>query len=178
MSDPFVGEIRLFAFPRIPGGWLACDGSQRTISDYIPLYTLIGTTFGGDGQTSFNLPDLRGRVPISQGPGRGLTPRSLGEFGGEPNHTLLSGEMPSHSHALISTSDAGTTVTPSDSVHLATATPNTAKLYAPAPDVATFSVLAPCVSLAGNSLPHNNMMPTLTGNYCICWNGVYPQQQD
>jgi microcystin-dependent protein len=177
MANPFVGEIRLFGFPRIPTGWFACDGSLQSIAQYEVLYTLIGTTFGGDGINTFGLPDLRGRIPISQGNGTGgLTPRVLGEVGGEPEHQLLIAEIPSHSHPLTSTTNVGSTATPSNTVHLATVSPNTARLYAPASSVTTSSVMAPCVNSAGNSLPHPNMMPTLTGNFCICWAGVFPSQ--
>lgn len=174
MANPFIGEIRMFGFPRIPDGWLACDGSLQSISEYEVLYTLIGTAFGGDSINTFGLPDLRGRVPISQGSGRGLTPRALGELGGEPEHVLQLTEIPSHSHALTSTSNVGTTVTPSNSVHLATVNPSTARLYAPASSVTNSLVMAPSVNSTGNGLPHPNMMPTLTGNFCICWSGVFP----
>lgn len=177
MANPFVGEIRLFGFPRIPTGWFACDGSLQSISEYEVLYALIGTTFGGDGINTFGLPDLRGRVPISQGNGSGgLTPRVLGEISGETEHVLLNTEIPLHSHPLISTTNVGTTVTPSNTVHLATVSPDTARLYAPASSVTSPSVLASCVNPTGNNLPHPNMMPTLTGNFCICWAGVYPSQ--
>lgn len=173
MSDQYVGEIRLFGFPRIPDGWLACDGSLKSIANYDVLYALLGTTFGGDGINTFGLPDLRGRVPLSQGNGQGLTPRVMGQSFGEPTHTLLSPEMPSHSHALLSTTNAGTTAAPSQSVHLAAS--NTAnKLYAPQGSVTGYSVMAPSLTSNGNSLPHDNMMPTLACNYCIAYYGVYP----
>lgn len=174
MATPFIGEIRLFGFPRIPVGWFACDGSLQSIAEYETLYALIGTTFGGDGVNTFGLPDLRGRVPISHGSGRGLTTRPLGELGGEPQHTLLITEIPSHSHPLTSTTNVGTTVAPSNTVHLGTVSPNTAKLYAPASNVTNYLVMAPSINPAGAGLPHQNMMPTLTGNFCISWVGVYP----
>lgn len=174
MSDPYVGEIRLFAFPRVPTGWLACDGSAVPISQFDALYALIGTTYGGDGISVFNVPNLCGRVPLAQGSGRGLSPRLLGETGGAEQHTLIDQEMPSHSHALLSTANAGTTPTPGPALHLATASLPSAKLYAPQADVPSYDVMAPCVGLAGGSQPHDNMMPTLTCNYCICWSGVYP----
>ncbi|RAI37531.1 phage tail protein [Rhodoplanes roseus] len=174
MSDPFIGEIRLFGFPRVPEGWLACDGSAVPISQYDALYAVIGTTYGGDGISVFNVPNLCGRVPLSQGTGRGLTPRVLGEIGGAEQHSLIDQEMPSHSHALLSTTNAGTTATPGPQVHLAAASIASAKLYAPQADVPSYDVMAPSVGRAGDGLPHDNMMPTLTCSYCICWSGVFP----
>lgn len=173
MSDQFVGEIRLFAFPRIPNGWLACDGSLQSIANFNVLYVLIGTTYGGDGVNTFALPDLRGRVPLSQGNGPSLSPRVLGQSFGEYQHTLLSTEMPAHSHALLSTTNAGTTATPALDVHLAAA--NTASnVYAPQADVTSYNVMAPSLTQTGNGLPHDNMMPTLTCNFCIAYQGIYP----
>jgi microcystin-dependent protein len=174
MSDPYVGEIRLFGFPRIPEGWLACNGASVPISQYDVLFALIGTTYGGDGVTSFNLPDLRGRVPLAQGAGRGLTPRVLGEVSGQETHLLIRTEMPSHSHSLVSTTNAGTTPTPGPTVHLATSSIASAKVYAPQANVPSYDVMAPALSITGNNEPHDNMMPTLTCNYCICWSGVFP----
>lgn len=175
MSDPYVGEIRLFGFPRVPTGWLACDGSQRSIAEYEVLYAVIGTTFGGDGVNVFNVPDLRGRVPISQGTGAGgLTPRVLGQAAGAPEQTLLDQNTPRHSHPLIATTNAGTTATPGDTVHLAAANPDTFKLYAP--DPSSTVALAACVVPAGSNMPHDNMMPSLAGNFCIAWVGVFPSQ--
>ncbi|MGJ5136000.1 MULTISPECIES: phage tail protein [unclassified Bradyrhizobium] len=172
MSDPFLGEIRLFAFPRIPDGWLACDGSSLSISNYDALYTILGTTYGGDGIQTFNLPDLRGRVPLGQGTPPGGATYVLGEVAGEDEHLLITTELPAHSHALLSSTVTADTATPGPMVHLATA--STGNLDAPIADAGTYSVMAPCVAAAGQSVPHNNIMPTVVGNYCICINGVYP----
>jgi microcystin-dependent protein len=176
MSDPFVGEIRLFGFPRIPTGWVACDGAALPISEYDVLYTLIATTYGGDGVTTFCVPDLRGRVPLSQGTGRGLTTRVLGEPGGEERHTLTSNEMPGHGHALLSSTNVGTTATPGTEVHLATSSIAATQPYAPLANVTGYNVMASSIGITGDNLSHDNMMPTLTGNYCICTSGVFPQQ--
>ena len=176
MSDQFIGEIRLFGFPRIPDGWVACDGTLLSIGNYETLYALIGTTYGGDGVNTFGLPDLRGRVPLSQGNGAGLTSRVLGQVFGEASHTLMSTEMPSHGHALVSTTNAGTTATPAQNVHLA-ASNTTGKVYAPQADVTSYNVMAPSLTQTGNNLPHDNMMPTLTCNFCIAYEGIYPSQQ-
>jgi microcystin-dependent protein len=172
MSDPFVGEIRLFGFPRVPTGWLACNGQTLPISNYQVLYALIGTTYGGDGQSTFLLPNLQGRAAIGQGQGQGLPNYPMGQPGGEEVHTLIDAEMPSHSHALTSSTTVATAVTPGPTLHLATISAGT--LYAPPANIPSYDVMAACVQTAGNSLPHDNMMPTVVCNYCICYEGVYP----
>lgn len=116
MADPFIGEIRLFGFPRVPDGWLACSGQSVSIGQYEALYTLIGTTYGGDGVQTFQLPDLRGRVPIGQG-GTFV----VGQNAGEEQHSLTNMEIPAHSHGLMSSTTTATAVTPGSSLHLATA---------------------------------------------------------
>ncbi len=166
MADPFLGEIRLFGFPRVPDGWFACNGQSVSIAQFETLYAVIGTTYGGDGVNTFNLPDLRGRVPIGQGQGTGLPNYTLGQPGGEENHTLIEAEMPTHSHALMSSTATATDVTPGPTLHLATA--SAGELYAPIANAGTYSTMAPCVATSGNSIGHNNMMPSVVANYCIC----------
>ncbi|EJN14837.1 microcystin-dependent protein [Bradyrhizobium sp. YR681] len=170
MADPFIGEIRLFGFPRIPNGWLACAGQSLPISQYDTLYAVLGTTYGGDGNTTFNLPDLRGRVAIGQG--QGNPNYVLGQVGGEEQHTLVEAEMPAHSHALVSSTAIGTAVTPAQTLHLATASGG--ELYAPVANAGTYATMAACVATAGNSVGHDNMMPTVVANYCICYAGIFP----
>jgi microcystin-dependent protein len=167
MADPFIGEIRLFGFPRVPDGWLACSGQSVSIGQYEALYTLIGTTYGGDGVQTFQLPDLRGRVPIGQG-GTFV----VGQNAGEEQHSLTNMEIPAHSHGLMSSTTTATAVTPGSSLHLATA--SSTNLYAPAAGAAPYAVMAPSLATAGSSLPHDNMMPTVVCNYCICFAGVFP----
>lgn len=172
MADPFIGEIRLFGFPRVPIGWLACSGQPLPIAAYDVLYAVIGTTYGGDGVQTFNLPDLRGRVPIGQGAGPGLPNYVLGQAAGEEQHTLIAAEMATHSHALLSSTTTATTATPGPTVHLATASSGT--LYAPIANAPPYDTMAACVTTSGNSQGHNNMMPTVVANYCICYSGVFP----
>jgi microcystin-dependent protein len=174
MLDPFVGEICLFAFPRVPIGWLACNGQVVQIDQYQTLYTLIGTAYGGDGMVTFGLPDLRGRVPIHAGTSNQGNTYVLGQPGGEENHTLSALEMAAHSHALVSTTNAGTTAVPATSVHLAASNVATKPLYAPTTGIAGYDVMADCISYEGGSQPHDNMMPSLVMNFCIATDGVFP----
>ena len=173
MSDAYIGEIRLFGFNRVPLNWMACAGQLLPIDQFAALFNVIGTTYGGNGQTNFALPDLQGRVAIGQGQGNDLPAYVLGQNGGEEAHTLIEGEMPTHGHALMSSTATATTATPGTTVHLATA--SAGNLYAPPPRLGpTFDVMAACVTTAGSSTPHNNMMPTLVCNYCICVEGIFP----
>jgi len=173
MSDPFVGEIRLFAGNFAPQGWLFCDGSLQSISQYSVVYALLGTTYGGDGQTTFALPDLRGRAVIHQGSGGGLSPYVMGQQAGTETVTLTTGQMPGHSHSFAGTTGAGNTPTPGPTVLLAS-TPAGFPIY---DGVASPVSLSPqAVSSAGESLPHNNRQPYLAISYIIAMEGIYPSQ--
>lgn len=170
----YIGQIMLFAFPRVPDGWAACDGSLQSISQNPTLYQLLGTTYGGDGVNTFGLPDLRGRVPLHQGQGGNLSPRFLGEKAGTETVTLFGNNLPSHNHQLqASPSTAGATATPGPTVEFATAAG--VLPYASGITGATPEVMAGAgVGMSGSSQPHNNMMPTLIMNYCISLEGIYP----
>jgi microcystin-dependent protein len=151
---------------------LACKGQSLPIAQYDTLYAVIGTTYGGDGVQTFALPDLQGRVAIGQGQGQSMPNYMLGQKAGEEDHTLTELEMPTHSHALMSSTVTATTAAPAQTVHLGTA--SATYLYAPVANAAPYEVMAPCVSSAGTSVSHENMMPTLVCNYCICFAGIYP----
>lgn len=172
--DPFIGEIRLFGFPRAPNNWVFCDGGSLSIGQYGALYALIGTTYGGDGVSTFRVPDLRGRVPIGYGTGPGLPTYALGQIGGAETHTLVAGEMPSHGHPLTSTVNVGTAAGPAPNLHFATAEPASRGLYAPVGAVSSYTAMAPQVEPAGGNAPHGNIMPSLVMNYCICVEGIFP----
>ncbi len=172
MADPFVGEIRLFGFPRVPDGWLACNGQALQIADYDALYTVIGTAFGGDGAQTFKLPDLQGRVPVGQGTGQSRTAYQLGQSAGEEAHGLTAAEVPAHTHALMASPDPATTATPGDTVILGVA--SAGKLYAPKGDAGTYGKMKACITSEGSGAGHDNMLPSVVGNYCICVNGVFP----
>lgn len=175
MSTPYMGEIRMFGFPRIPVGWHVCDGSLLAIAEYDALYNLLGTTYGGDGQTTFGIPDLRGRVPIHQGTGPGLTNRVLGQLAGVETVTLSVAQMPSHTHAWIATQGAASSPTPSNNVILATPATDTQYLTA-ITGYTAYPLAANTLAASGNSQPHENIMPTLTVNFCISLFGIYPSQ--
>lgn len=177
MSDQYVGEIRMFAGRYAPVGWVFCDGSLLQISNYQVLYTLLGTTYGGDGASTFAVPDLRARLPVGQGQGAGLTARARGQMFGATTVALDTSQIPSHTHAFNAASNAATSTSP-DGGLIAATVPNTAKLYAaadPAKQKATLS--SDMISIAGQSAPHNNVMPTLCVNFIIATQGIYPQQQ-
>lgn len=168
MSTPYVGEVRLFAGNFAPSGWMLCLGQLIPISEYEVLFNLIGTTYGGDGQATFALPDLRGRVPVHQGAGPGLSPRVMGELGGTETVTLQAGHMPLHTHALVASTATASGSTPSGAMLAST----TVASYDPNP--ATTPMASGAVSSAGGSQPHDNMAPTLTLNYIISLFGIFP----
>ena len=174
---PFIGEIRLFAGTYAPQGWLLCQGQLIGISDNETLYTLLGTTYGGDGQSTFGLPNLQGSLPIGQGQGPDLTNRIIGQQLGSETVTLTQAQIPAHSHAVYATSETATTVTPGPGVMLATV-PNPQGFYdggtANPPTKAAFSNSA--VGVAGGSQPHSNHMPTASINYIIATVGIFPSQ--
>lgn len=168
MATPYIGEIRLFAGTYAPQGWALCDGQLLSIADHDALFALIGTIYGGDGQASFALPDLRGRVPVHQGAGPGLTPRSIGEQGGSETVTLSATHLPVHTHALLASTDTAGLTTPGGA-RLAT---TSVASYDTAP--ATTAMAAAAVSSAGGSQPHDNMAPTVALSYIISLYGIFP----
>lgn len=173
--DPFIGEIRLFAGSYAPQDWAICDGRLLSVNDYQALYALIGTTYGGNGTTTFGLPDLRGRVPIGQGQGTGLTARTLGQTGGTEKVSLNASQLPAHNHLINATTTAATTTTPGNSVNLAATTAPTSNYLAAAGAFSAERVLAPTtVGQSGASAQHQNMMSTMALTYIISLNGFFP----
>lgn len=171
MSDPFIAEIRAFPFNFVPKGWAACNGQLLSIRENTALFSLLGITYGGDGRSTFGLPNLQGAVAMHPGTGPGLTPRSLGETGGTATVTLQASQMPAHSHGLRASNEPGEDREVSGRV---TARSLGGPLYA-APGNATPVTLAPeAVTPVGDNQPHNNMMPYLVMNYCIAVQGLYP----
>jgi microcystin-dependent protein len=177
MSTPYIGEIRIFGFGTrgAPNGWQGCDGSLLAISENDALFALIGTTYGGDGQVTFAVPDLRGRVPIHQGTGPGLSTYAIGQRAGTETVTVLPTQMPTHTHAAVATNAPATSLTPGNTLLPGAVGGDT--FYATDLTGATaVAMSAQSTSLAGGSQPHENCMPTLTVQYCIATQGIFPQQ--
>ncbi|MFC0155815.1 phage tail protein [Xanthomonas dyei] len=174
MSTPFIGEIRMFGFGRTPQGWQACDGSLLQISEYETLYVLLGTVYGGNGTDTFGVPDLRGRVPIHQGQGPGLNNYVLAQRSGTETVTLIDLQIPAHTHTAQATTSAATATA---SAGLLPAAVNGSMFYASDVNGATtLAMSAQSTSFAGGNQPHDNLMPTLTVQYCIATTGIFPQQ--
>jgi microcystin-dependent protein len=174
MGTPFIGEIRMFGFGRTPQGWQACDGSLLSISEYEPLYVLLGTTYGGDGQNTFGVPDLRGRLPIHQGQAPGLSNYVLAQRAGTETVTLTELQMPAHTHTAQATTAAATATAPAG---LLPGTVNGSLFYASdTTGSTTLAMSGQSTSFAGGNQPHDNTMPTLTVQYCIATTGIFPQQ--
>ncbi|MFN8012577.1 MAG: tail fiber protein [Holophagaceae bacterium] len=168
-----IGEIRLFAGNFAPRTWAFCQGQILAISQNTALFSILGTTYGGNGQTTFGLPDLRGRVPVGTGTGPGLPNVVMGQAAGEPAHTLSITEIPAHNHTATSpAATASTTATPGTGVAVGPATLGAAvsKNFG----TADGSLAAPSIGIAGGSQPHNNMQPYLGMNYIICLQGIFP----
>ena len=163
MTQPYVGEIRMFAGSFAPAGWMFCDGSLLPISEYETLFNLIGTTYGGDGQSTFQLPDLRGRLPVHQG--NGFT---LAQTGGVEDVTLNVSQIPGHSHPFLASTSQGGTRNPSGNV-LATAVAGSFYVQQPAT-----AAMAASIGSDGGSQPHNNLQPYLCVSFILSLFGVFP----
>jgi microcystin-dependent protein len=173
MSDQFVAEIRIFPFNFPPTGWAFCDGQILPISQNTALFALLGTTYGGDGKSTFALPDLQGSAAMQPGQGQGLSLRDLGEMSGVDSITLLVSEIPLHTHTAFANPFQGDTVVPSTDRALAESTGGS--LYVTgSPTLSTMATQA--LPPAGGGLPHNNMQPYLTLNFCIALQGIFPQR--
>ena len=168
--DPFVAEIRIFPFNFAPKGWAFCDGQILPLSQNTALFSLLGTTYGGDGKSNFALPNMQGNAPMHPGQGPGLSLHDLGETGGSETVSLLESEMPSHSHALMSIGAPGNRTNPITN-SIARASSGNAYVPPPAPLVSMSDQALPP---AGGDQPHNNLQPYLTLNFCIALQGVFP----
>lgn len=170
MAEPFVAEIRIFPFNFAPRGWAFCDGQLLPISQNTALFSLVGTTYGGDGRTNFALPNLQGRVPMQQGRGPGLSNHNLGEIGGSESVTLLASQMPLHTHALrADVLDIADTNILGSGASLALSSGGA--LYQ---DASNGNMAGNALTSVGGNAPHNNLQPYLTLNFCIALQGVYP----
>jgi microcystin-dependent protein len=171
MSDPFVAEIRIVGFNFAPTGWAQCDGQLMAISQNTALFALIGTYYGGDGKSTFALPNFQGSAPMHQGQGPGLSNHMLGEQSGSSYVTLLTSELPAHTHTVAGTGNEPLETDPSNGSWAAL---ENGKGYRRQDIDTTMSPHA--LALAGSSLPHNNMQPYLTLNFIIALQGTFPQR--
>jgi microcystin-dependent protein len=169
MSDQFVAEIRLVPFNFAPVGWATCDGQVMPISQNTALFSLLGTNFGGNGVSNFALPDLRGRAPMSFGDGAGLTPRNIGDSGGEEAVTLLMSEIPQHAHPASAVTAAGTSKNPSNNIWAE----QRGFQYASSHNTI---MATDALQIAGSSLPHENRAPFLTLSFIIALQGIFPSR--
>jgi microcystin-dependent protein len=167
MSSPFIGEIRMFGGNFAPAGWAFCDGSLIPISENDALFTLIGTTYGGDGQSTFALPDLRSRIPVHVGPGF-----ALGQSGGVESVTLTTSQIPAHNHPPLAVSSPGTQASPQGGVW-AESNPNLNQYSNVAP---TLAMDPGAIGATGGSQPHDNMVPFLAVNFILSLFGIFPSQ--
>jgi microcystin-dependent protein len=172
MSEPFIGEIKMFAGNFAPRGWAMCDGQLLAIAQNNALFALLGTTYGGDGRTTFGLPDMRGRVPVHPGTGPGLSNRRQGEMAGAESHTLTIDEIPNHTHGVQAINKPGDSGNPEN--RLWAASSGTPLSYSDAtPDI---SMSSDAVTTEGGGQQHNNMMPTLCIHFIIALFGIFPSR--
>lgn len=172
MADPFVAEIRIFPFNFAPKGWAWCDGQLLPLSQNTALFSLLGTTYGGNGKSNFALPDLQGRVPMHPGQGPGLSLHDLGESGGSQTVTLLESEIPPHSHTLSTGTTPSSTNTPSTGIALSRSSGGMA--YQNMTQTNRVNLAHETLLANGGHSPHNNMQPYLTCYFCIALQGVFP----
>jgi microcystin-dependent protein len=174
MADPFLAEIRTFPFSFAPKGWAWCNGQLLPIPQNTALFALLGTAYGGDGKSTFGLPDLRGRAPIGVGAGPGLQPRDRGQIEGTPAVTLLEAEIPVHTHTLRASTDPAELQAPGPDRALARAAPG--RPYGTDATSNRVWLATQALGTAGGSLPHNNMPPVLAFYHCIALQGVFPSR--
>ncbi len=176
MSDPFYGEIRMFAGNFAPRHWAFCMGGLVSIAQNNALFSLLGTTYGGDGRTTFALPDLRGRIPLHQGTGVGLTPRLIGQRFGDESVILSGNEMPAHTHSLNASNNDGNSASPGGRVLGSQSDGDLVYTELSQDPTRIEQMTSVTVELSGGNLPHNNMMSFLCLSFIICLLGDYPSR--
>ena len=175
MSEPFLAEVRMVGFNFAPRGWAFCDGQILPINQNQSLYSLLGPTYGGDGRTSFALPDLRGRTPIHVGRSDGGDSHALGQKGGEETHTLSPAEMPSHRHAVEAVNETADAANPGGA-YLARPVAAVGTVYSGTGELGTVRLNPDSVTAVGGGQAHANMQPYLAVNFCIALQGLYPSR--
>lgn len=175
MSDPFLAEIRMFGGNFAPSGWALCNGQLMSISQNTALFSLLGTTYGGDGRVTFGLPDLMGTAPMQQGQGEGLSTRWLGETGGQPYVTVLTSQMPAHTHRANAVDASGDSTTPNDAIWASAQLGRIGtNMYSNAAPDQPMNPMT--IGITGGSQPHNNMPPYLCVSFIIALQGIFPQR--
>ncbi len=169
--DEYIGIVKIFAGNFAPRGWALCQGQLLSIAQNTALFSILGTTYGGDGKVTFALPDLRGRIPLGPGQGPGLQPYDLGQEAGEEALTLIITEIPMHTHTPMATNQPGSKGTPTGMIWAAEPTGGTA-LYTSTNPTDMMNIMA--LGVSGSGMPHNNLMPYLVINYIICMEGIFP----
>ena len=172
MPSPYIGQIMMFGGNYAPRGWALCDGQLLSISQWTALFSILGTTYGGDGRTTFGLPDLRGRVPVHPGQGPGLTPRSLGQKAGEESVTLHINQIPSHRHEMYVNNGSGNAASPANKVMATESKGDTD--YGDLPATPSDTLDPNCITNTGGGGAHDNMQPFQCVNYIIALEGEYP----
>ena len=176
MTDPFLAEIRMFGGNFAPTGWALCNGQLMSISQNTALFSLLGTTYGGDGRVTFGLPNLQGSAPMQQGQGPGLSQRYLGEVGGEQYVTLLQSEMAQHTHTAMAFDDSGTDPSPTGNTWAQALKGRVGDALYSAGQTPNLTMAQQTVLPMGGSQPHNNMQPYLTVTFIIALQGIFPQR--
>jgi microcystin-dependent protein len=172
MTDQFIGEIRMFGFNYAPEGWIPCDGRILSISQYEPLFALLGFNYGGDGNTTFAVPDLRGRAPIHMGQGPNLPPYGVGQSGGYESVALNESQLPTHRHGLLASNENATLGAP-----LGNVLANTGRNFVYGSGTSDQALNSGCINETGKNQVHPNMPPYLCVNFCIAAEGIYPSRQ-
>lgn len=175
--EAYLGQIILFAGDYAPEGWVVCNGQLLSVNQYQALFSLIGTTYGGDGHNTFGIPDLRSRVPVGQGAGPNLTPRTIGQTGGAETVTLTATQMPAHNHTFYASGNTATTTVPTNNVLASMPTNNVFYFDEPAGSTLTPTAYAGAsLSQVGGNQAHENRMPFTAINYLMCVEGLYPNR--
>jgi microcystin-dependent protein len=175
MTDAFIGEIRIFAGNFAPTGWALCNGQLMSISQNTALFSLLGTMYGGNGQTTFALPNLQGSAPLMAGQGNGLSQYEVGQIGGATSGTLLPTQLPAHAHTVSATTTPGSAPDPVGDVWGVAAVARGTVMYTASPGSAP-KMSPQAFAMAGSSQPHNNMPPYLVVNFIICLQGIFPSR--
>lgn len=171
MTDQFLAEIRIFPFNYAPTGWALCNGQLLPLSQNVALFSLLGTVYGGDGKSTFALPNLQGAAAMHPGEGSGLTARTPGEQGGAQSVTLLTSEIPSHAHRAMATNERGDSALPAGNLPAMAVDDHPYRATGTATQMAV-----PAAAVTGGGIPHNNLMPSLALHFCIALQGIFPHR--